>query len=69
MVRIMTFTLAERTVPGTSEKINHGLASDSNVCSFWFAVAMGGLLQGRPKEAVRVAKKIERNYYWPCLGI
>lgn len=29
-------------------------SSDISVCSFWCAVALGGLVQGRPVESVRV---------------
>ena len=74
MIRIMTSrfptstvasTPARGTTPGTGQMIHHSLPPSSNLCSFWFAIAMGGLLQGWPKEAVRVRQQRTMRFL-PC---
>lgn len=66
MVRIVTSRFVSkalplapvrRMTPGNDLNTGSGLQSDPNLCSFWFAVAMGGLVQGWPAEAVRVRQQ------------
>lgn len=66
MIRIVTSRFVSKASPlapvkemtlGNDVNIRSGFQSDPNICSFWFAVAMGGLVQGWPVEAVRVRQQ------------